>query len=55
MFLTRTLLSKMAPFPIALCGKNPNLATSFVQMMNEGSEFEGGQIHIHDRMGSVPG
>lgn len=31
----------MSPFPIALCGKNPTLASQFVKMMDEGGEFQG--------------
>ncbi|KAF2723214.1 hypothetical protein K431DRAFT_344790 [Polychaeton citri CBS 116435] len=43
--LSRQASSIMAPIPVALCGKNPNMASSFVQTM--GPDYE--VVHVwHD-------
>jgi hypothetical protein len=35
----------MAPIPVALCGKNPSMARSFVDAVND-AQYEGNAPHL---------
>jgi len=41
MNVTRQSLQGMAPIPVALCGKNPNMAASFASHEAMGPEYYG--------------